>query len=93
MQTLNASLCVHVTKVSMSSLTVLSTDVLPLGPIDNTPLLEVGGADHTHTLVDSASYRKLSHSTWSYFYETYGGGPVIVTSLSALSELDESTVK
>ena len=88
MQTLNASLCVYVTKVSMSSLTVLSTDVLPPGPIDNTPLLEVGG----HKLVDSASYRKLSRSTWSYFHEMYGGGPVIVTSLSALSELDESAV-
>ena len=70
-----ASLCAHVIKVSMSSLFLISTDVLPPGPIDNTPLLEVGGADHTHKLVDSASYRKLSHSTWSYFRETYGGRP------------------
>ncbi|XP_064396159.1 ubiquitin carboxyl-terminal hydrolase 20-like isoform X2 [Halichondria panicea] len=65
-------------------------DVLPPGPIDNTPLLELGGADHTYKMADADSYRKMSSATWSYFHQHYGGGPVITTSLTALNP--ESTV-
>lgn len=60
-------------------------DVLPPGPIDNTPLLQVGGANNDLRLVDSASsYRKLSKAAWSYFHDVYGGGPVIATSLDCV---------
>lgn len=64
-------------------------DVLPPGPIDNTPLLEVDEADHTYKLLEG-SYHELSSGTWHYIHELYGGGPIITTSLAALNP--ESTV-
>ena len=62
-------------------------EVKPPVAIDNTYLLEqVESADGSisYKLDEEAPFRRVSQSVWQYFHRTYGGGPVLVSSLVAI---------
>lgn len=66
---------------------LLASDEQPPGPIDNTSLIQqVELADGTrgYKLFDGAPHRKVTQAAWHFFHQTYGGGPVLVSTIKAL---------
>lgn len=54
--------------------------------IDNTALLQYSVKDGKRVLVlaEGVPFRTVSQEVWDFFYSTYGGGPVIVSSLEPI---------